>query len=184
MAMVSIDLTVSLISWVLSRYSSGPETYRVTGSQEIDRYAESIGEDKRLLDNSRSDVEYSRSLTITNSIQRQFKIDVEQAAKESDSASIGLDVSPVNAKVAHVVEESYKTTLSESSMRNHSVEERLEFKIPPRTALTVVLKWKRIWQRGEISVLSSSGQTFTIPFRESVGLEFDVDTSTSASPAQ
>ena len=154
--------------------------YQVTGRREIDRYSEPIGDDTRVLDNLRSDVEFSRAVTIANSVERQFKTDVEQATARRSSGSIGLQAEVVTAALARHFEESYKKTLSETASRQHSVEEKLEFRIPPRTALTIVLKWKRIWQRGEISVASSLGQSFVIPYQESVGLEFDVDTATTA----
>ena len=177
-------LTEVVRDWARGRFrqqsTSTPESLRVTGRRELDRYAESIGEDERVLDNSRSDVEYTRAITITNSVERQFRTDVEQTVKESRSASLGVKSSPLTAELASHLEESYRKNLSDLSMRKHSVEERLEFKIPPRTSLSIVLKWKHIWQRGEISITTDSGQVLTIPYHESVSLEFDIDTATLA----
>jgi hypothetical protein len=43
----------------------------------VDRYGEPIGSDTRRVDNSESNVELARSLTISNSAECQFKVDVE-----------------------------------------------------------------------------------------------------------
>jgi hypothetical protein len=79
---------------------------------------------------------------------------------------------------AHV-EQAVRAVLSTSETQRHSVEERLEFKAPTRTILTITLAWKRIWQRGEITLKSNRGDMLVLPYLESVGVDFDLKAVTS-----
>jgi hypothetical protein len=150
------------------------------GQRETSRYSEPIGEDVGLLDNSRSDVEYVRTYRVNKSIERQFKIDQESTSKLATSASAGVKASVATASVALQAEKLYKETLSELHLERHIVEQTIEFKMPPRTSLEITLKWKRIWQRGEITLRSKSGDQYFIPYQETQGLDYDIETVTSA----
>lgn len=177
--MVIEILVREAVARYFGRGQANPSPWMVTGHQEKDRYAEPIGADTRTLDNSGSDVELSRSLTISNTVERQFKVDLEASSKSGVSGAFGSTVHGVGAKFSAQVEQMVRAGLSASELQKHSVEEKLEFRVPARTVLTITLTWKRIWQRGEVTLQSSHGETFVLPYEESVGVDFDLNAVTS-----
>ena len=89
----------------------------IAGRREKDRYGEPIGADLRTVDNSGSDVEVARSLTISNSAERQFKFDLETSSKIGASGSLGGTVHGVGAKLSAQAEQTVRSVLSASSLR-------------------------------------------------------------------
>lgn len=172
-------LMAQAIAQYFRRRQAGPLEWSVMRRQEIERYAEPIGVDTRLVDNSGSDVELGRSLTISNSAEHQFKVDLEASRRSGAAGKLGGTALGINAELSAHIERMVKAGISSSENRQHSVEEKLEFKSPPRTLLTITLAWKRIWQRGEVTLQSDQGQILVLAYEESVGLDFDISAVTS-----
>jgi hypothetical protein len=170
---------MDIISRYLGRSESGVAEFAVLTRREIERYAEPIGANARTIDNSGSDVELARSLTISNSAEYQFRADVENIRKSGTSGSLGGAAHGIGAKLSAQVEQAVKTGISTLEIQRHSVEEKVEFRVPARTVLTITLTWKRIWQRGEITLRSKLDEVIVLPYEESVGVDFDLSAVTS-----
>lgn len=179
--MAAVEVAI-VAAQLLGRFISGgevaPAEWAVAGRRETDRFGEPIGADVRTVDNSGSDVELARSMTISNSTERQFKFDLEKSSKVGGSVGLDATVHGVGAKLSTQAERAVKTVLSTSELQRHSVEEKLEFTAPARTLLTITLSWKRIWQRGEVTLRNANGETLLLPYEESVGLDFDLSAVT------
>jgi hypothetical protein len=135
------------VAQYLRRSRADPVEWAVVGRREVDWYAEPIGSDTRVVDNSGSEVELGRSFTISNSAEHQFSLEVEASRTSGDSSRAGIASYGISADLSAHVEKAVKARISATEVQRHSVEERLEFKVPARTVLTISLTWKRIWQR-------------------------------------
>lgn len=178
-----VDSLTIVVAQAIVQYLRGSKTaaaeWAVGERREIDRYAEPIGSDVRLVDNSGSEVDLGRTLTISNSVERQFKVDVEATRTSGSSSGVSLAALSVRGELSAHIEQVVRTGISGMALQKHSVEEKLEFKVPARTVLTITLTWKRIWQRGEMTLRSNRGENLVVPYQESVAMDFDLGAITT-----
>jgi hypothetical protein len=64
-------------------------------------------------------------------------------------------------------------TLSLAIGSTHLFEEEISVTVPERTAVRIVLGWKRIWQRGDARVLLPNRSIHIVPYQVVVSVTFD-----------
>src|SRR3954449_5012212 len=75
--------------------------------------------------------------------------------------------------------ENVERVLSAAATRaQHTVEDSVLVRVPPRAAVTIVVRWMQVWEHGELTFLSRV-ERLTVPYQESVGLTFDLQTAES-----
>jgi len=136
---------------------------------ETDRGEETFGEDRRVIDNTRSSASLTRTITFTKEWSRTCELQSEKAQGASGEFSVGLkDVAGL--KIAS--EQRLRDTYSVSQETKESCSEQVTCNVEPNTKLTVIVRWKRIWQHGYVRV-AREGAEIHIPFRVAVGMTFD-----------
>ena len=65
-----------------------------------------------------------------------------------------------------------RRTYSVSEDTKETCREEVSCQVPAHTKLTVVVRWKRIWQHGLVQT-AQGAVSLDIPFRVAVGLTFD-----------
>ena len=136
---------------------------------EMDRSEEIFGEDRRVIDNTRSSASLTRTITFTKEWTRTYEIQTEKAQGSGAEFSLGVKDAAV-LKVSS--EQKLRTTYSVSQETKETCSEQVTCDIAKHTRLTVVVRWKRIWQHGHIR-LTREGAEVRIPFRVAVGMTFD-----------
>jgi len=51
--------------------------------------------------------------------------------------------------------------------------EEIESEVPAFTKLSLVFRWKRIWQHGVVQLNTSEGDEIRVPYKIVVGITFD-----------
>jgi predicted RNA-binding Zn-ribbon protein involved in translation (DUF1610 family) len=154
------------------KYDGAPDAGTAAETEEIvetERSEEFIGEDRRVIDNSRSSGTPTRTFSFSKEWSKTFHIEVERAKTngvdltlgEKDSAALRLS-SEKTLRRAYTVSEDTKETSTEE----------VSCQVPAHRKLTVLVSWKRIWQHGFVQ-LSRGGVPVKIPFRIAVGVTFD-----------
>lgn len=136
---------------------------------ETERSEEFFGEDRRVIDNSKSSATPTRSFSFGKEWSRTFTIEVEKAKADGGEVTLGSkDVAALKLSS----EEKLRRTYSVSEDTKQTSSEDVSCQVPAHCKLTVVVRWKRIWQHGFV-LLTRNDQTLHIPFRVAVGVTFD-----------
>ncbi|GAA2154195.1 hypothetical protein GCM10009760_52870 [Kitasatospora kazusensis] len=148
---------------------SGAADARVLAVTQMKRIEEQLGEDVRLIDNRASPAPVTRSLKASREWTRTLTLG------ESRSRTLGGNVSAnllwLSAKGS--IEAELQHSLSLAIGSTHLFEEEFGVTVPARTALRIVLDWKRIWQCGEARVLLPDRSVHTVPYQVVVSVTFD-----------
>lgn len=136
---------------------------------EAERSEEVFGEDRRVIDNTRSSSPITRGITFTKEWTRTYEIQSEKTQGAGGELSLGLKDT---AALKLSAEEKLRTTYSASNQSKETCSEQVTCEVQGRTRLTVVVRWKRLWQHGHI-LLRRGGDELHVPFRVVVGVTFD-----------
>jgi hypothetical protein len=136
---------------------------------ESDRSDEVFGEDRRVIDNTRSSASLTRTITFTKEWTRTYEVQTEKAEGSGAEFSLGVKEA-AGLKVSS--EEKLRNAYSVSHETKETCSEQVTCNVEARTRLTVVVRWKRIWQHGYIRLVRQ-GAEVRIPFRVAVGMTFD-----------
>jgi hypothetical protein len=144
----------------------GSETAEIV---ETERREEFFGEDRRVIDNLRSSSRPTRTFSFSKEWSRALHIEAERAAKENAGLSLGAkDVAALQISSEEVLRRTY--SISEDTKESST--EEISCEVPAHRKLTVIVRWKRIWQHGFV-VLTRDDITLRVPFRVAVGVTFD-----------
>lgn len=146
-----------------------PPAAEVAEVVETERGEEFFGEDRRVIDNSRSSATPTRSFSFSKEWSRTFQVEVERA--KGDGAELTLGAKDT-AALRLSSEEKLRRTYSISQDTKETSTEDVSCQVPAHRKLTIVVRWKRIWQHGFV-VVSQNGVPLRIPFRVAVGMTFD-----------
>jgi DNA-directed RNA polymerase subunit RPC12/RpoP len=136
---------------------------------ETERREEFFGEDRRVIDNSKNSGSPTRSFSFSKEWSKTFHVEVERA--KSGGAELSLGAKDAGA-LRLSSEEKLRRTYSVSADTKETSTEDVSCQAPAYRKLTVVVRWKRIWQHG-IVVAVRDGEPLHIPFRVAVGVTFD-----------
>ncbi len=131
---------------------------------ETERFEEPIGEDTREISN-----DTSSSVTRTLRVNRQWTSSYTVESTEGDHREMATSLANLTMKVGSALEEKHSVSFGET----HTLEEEISITVPPRSAVTLILAWKRIWQAGTIDAVAPDGHHHTLPFRAAIALTFD-----------
>ncbi len=163
----SLILDGELINPTQQELSSGLSIKEVI---ETIRTEEAIGDEQRIIDNSKSSSQVTRRFTISKEWSQIKTIEYEQAELSGKEIRIGVEnISSLGVSV----ENSITTKYTSSNEQKHSYSEEITLEIPAKTKLRVTFSWKRIWQNGIIKVCDELGNEILIPYRVVVGVTFD-----------
>ena len=130
---------------------------------ETERFEEPIGEDTREISN-----DTSSSVTRTLRVNRQGQ-QLHRRETEGDHREMATSQANLTMKVGSALEEKHSVSFGET----HTLEEEISITVLPRSAVTLILAWKRIWQAGTIDAVAPDGHHHTLPFRAAIALTFD-----------
>jgi len=170
--------------WKLyGKSAAAPQTPEETATEviEAERSEEVFGEDRRVIDNTRSSSPITRAITFTKEWARTYEIQNEKAQGSGGDITLGIKDA---AALKLSAEEKLRTAYSASNQTKETCSEQVTCEVGPRTRLTVVVRWKRLWQHGHI-LLQRTGEEVRVPFRVVVGVTFDqeqIEGSEAATP--
>ena len=136
---------------------------------ETNQSEEFLREDRRVIDNSGSGTEVTRSITFTKEWTRSYRLDFERA--EGGGAELTVGAKDV-AGFRLTSEEKLRRTYSVSQDTKEVCSEEVSCRVPARTKLTILVQWKKIWQHGFVQKIGG-GAAVRVPFRVAVGMTFD-----------
>jgi Zn ribbon nucleic-acid-binding protein len=136
---------------------------------ETVRTQEKLGDDKRIIDNSRSSASLVRRFSVSKEWTRAYRIEYEKIKLDGQEVSIGMNE---GMSVKSLTEDSIRQHYSISEEIRENYTEEVEIEIPAFTKLAVIFQWKRLWQHGIIE-LNHKSQKIIIPFQIVSGITFD-----------
>lgn len=153
----------------LSGRPGGKELPRVIGMRETGQFEESLGEEVRTIDNRRSPTAVSRSVRASRDWTRNLQVGEDHKRKYGAEAGADLHFVEIKGRVEAEVKRNYAIEVGTT----HSFEEEFHIEVPQRTALRVILHWKRIWQRGVVRLAGPDGTEIEVPYQVVVNVTFD-----------
>ena len=150
--------------------NSPPLKSEILGIVETGRVEESLGSDRRIIDNSKSSVNLTRKFSISKEWARTCSIEYEKAQVGSTELGIGIDeITSIKTSFEETIRKQY--SISEETKEVYS--EEIEIEVPSSIKLNLVFQWKRIWQCGFIKFRNQNNEELKVPFRVVVGVTFD-----------
>lgn len=151
-------------------YSTSPPIVEVLGIIEMERHEEPIGEERRLIDNSKSSTKLTRKISISREWTKTYSIEYEKSQIDGTEVDIGVSES-VGIKASS--EETIRKQYSISEEVKETYLDEVEVEVSGFTKLSLAFHWKRIWQHGFIRLCTQNDKELNIPFRIAVGITFD-----------
>ncbi|MFD3998374.1 hypothetical protein [Streptomyces sp. NPDC058583] len=136
---------------------------------QLRRIEELLGEDVRLIDNRASPAPVTRSLKASREWTRTLTLGEDRS--ETLGGNVSANLLWLSAKGS--IEAELQRTLSLAIGSTHLFEEEIGVTVPERTAVRIVLGWKRIWQCGEARVLLPDRSVHIVPYQVVVSVTFD-----------
>jgi hypothetical protein len=137
---------------------------------ETDRVEESLGDEKRQIDNSKSLVELTRHFTVSREWIQSYKIDREATKGSRQEFKIGgFELAAIRLAAENSLMERY----SISSELKQSYIEEITVSVPAKVQLKIIFHWKKIWQRGLMQAFCKDKKIAEFPFQVVVGITFD-----------
>jgi hypothetical protein len=129
---------------------------------------EPAGETSYIEDNLHSSISSTRTITVENEWTRTLIFGRDQTHTQGISATIGVSVLSLEARLETAVTSHYSIQQGERQTFSQEVQER----IPAHTRLKVIVDWKYVWQNGVVRI-SGQDKTIDVPFRLVQSLGFD-----------
>jgi hypothetical protein len=137
---------------------------------ETERSEEVIGDDRRLIDNLKSSTKVTRKFALTKEWSRTYSIEYEKSHTDRNELNIAIpDIGGLRASAEHGLRKKY--AMSEEAKETYV--EEIESEVPAFTKLSLVFRWKRIWQHGVVQLKTSKGDEIRVPYKIVVGVTFD-----------
>jgi hypothetical protein len=146
-----------------------PSGIEVLEIVETERSEEFLGEDRRVIDNSKCSTSLTRRMSFSKEWSKSCHIDFEQTQSEGSALSIGAK-DMIGLKLSS--EEKMRRAYSVSQDTKETCTEEISCEVAAYKKLTIAVHWKRIWQHGFIHAAQNVTR-LQIPFRVAVGMTFD-----------
>jgi hypothetical protein len=143
---------------------------KVIGVVETGRAERSLGRDERLVDNSASDSDVTRSIKATKRWSQSCRLEVEKTRTTTGGAEV--DVAGI-ATLKGSMEGSVREHFSMTEDVEQTFEEEITLTVPPRTSMRLIMDWKQILQEGHVQLQDPAGRVMEVPFQVAVGVTFD-----------
>lgn len=141
-----------------------------TRIEEAERYSEPLGEEVRVIDNSRSTSSTERKITVSRQWSQSLSLDVERTTEIG--GSVGAKVAnlvDLSASAKRTVKQAY--SVSEEQLKTYS--EEVTIRVNAETKSEVTFRWRQVWQRGVVVGTSRDGLTSRTPFAVKLHPTFD-----------
>jgi hypothetical protein len=148
---------------------SARDGIEVLGIVETDRGEEFLGEDRRVIDNTRSSSPLTRNFTFSKEWSKSCQVELERAKASGKELNFGAKEA---AALKLSSEEKLRPTYAITLGSKETATEEVSCTVSGHQKLTVVVRWKRILQHGFIQA-TQSGLPLRIPFQIAVGMTFD-----------
>ena len=135
---------------------------------EGSRYAVPLGDEVRVIDNSRSSSPAMRVVRLTREWVRTCTVDTEHISMIHGSAGVGIRVLELKIEAERTLMKKYSTTTE----HRETFQEEVTITVAPRTKSTIVFSWKEIRQSGVVQVAAGRSEA-RIPYEVVTGLTFD-----------
>lgn len=136
---------------------------------ETDQFEEHLGEEARVIDNRHSATGVTRSVRASREWSRTLSIGSDQTRTYGGEIGGGVAWLKVKGNVEQELKRSYSTEIA----TKQEFSEEITITVPERTSVRLVLRWKRIWQRGVVRVTEPDGVVYDVPFQVVVNITFD-----------
>ncbi len=151
-----------------------PNKLEIVNIIETHRSEEILGEEKRLIDNSRSTSKTTRRFTVSREWSKSYSIQYENTQVNGTELNLGLklpETELANLKITSQETLNKQYSITEGTTENYT--EEVEIEVPGSKKLKIIFTWKRIWQHGIIKFQDQNNQVFDVPFQVAVGVTFD-----------
>jgi len=137
---------------------------------ETRRIEESLGEDRRVIDNTNSSAEVRRTITVSREWSQTIAIDDETTTSVKGEASVKLKaIFNLKLEAERRIREKYTT----STETKRKCSDEVVITVPARTKIELVFAWKQVWQCGIIRAHAHDGSTVELPYRLCLEPTFD-----------
>jgi len=144
--------------------------YSIVSIVETQRIIEPLGEETREIDNSKSNIQVLRKITVSREWSQSFIIDHEKTKSFGGRVDLKLPFSlNINANLEKVIKEKYSISIGIKYLYS----EEVTLTIPAKTRVQVIFVWKQIWQCGIITIRDLDNTEWQIPFRFRLEPTFD-----------
>lgn len=159
---------------------SSPPPYEAR-LRETERVEEPLGEEQRIIDNSKSSVKVVRSLSVSKEWVQTYTVEYEKGRADGGKLDLAL-VQGVGIQAT--AESSVKERYAVSGETRRTFTEQISMEVPKNQKVKVLLHWKRIWQHGILELASAGAPTLEVPFKVVVGVTFDQTLTDEAPPSE
>jgi hypothetical protein len=135
---------------------------------EGSRYEVPMGQETRIIDNSKSSSSSTRTVRLTREWGKTCTLDTEHDMTVDGSAGLSIHVLDLKAKAERLVKDNY----SVSSDEHETFEEDVTLTVAKKTKSEITFFWKEIRQKGVVQISGADFQA-KIPYEIVVGLTFD-----------
>lgn len=141
-----------------------------TWIEEAERFSEPLGNEVRVIDNSRSSSPTERKITVSRQWSQSVALDVEKTTELGGSLDVKLPLSlGFSTSATRSVKRKY--AISEEVVRTYS--EEVTIKVLPETHTTVTFSWRQVWQKGIVVGRNTHGLELRTPFEVKLHPTFD-----------
>ncbi len=142
-----------------------------TSIVEVQRVEESLGEEVRIIDNSKSVAGIHRTISVVREWTQAYVLERETSITGGAEISVrGAWAVDFKASAEGAIRKRYEISVAEKK----TYSEELTIEVPAKTKVRLVLHWKQIWQRGVVVVRGSrTGAELQFPYKVCVGPTFD-----------
>lgn len=151
-----------------------PTIVRVTESP--DRRTESIGDEVRSFNNTKSSSTAVETIRVSNTTRVSTSVDLSKTSTLSGSAGVSfVDVASAKASLSNDLTRHY--SLKMDSEISH--EQTTQINIPAHTNVEITFHWFRIWVAGTLTLsdlAKPAAEVAQVPFEITVGLTFNKET--------
>jgi hypothetical protein len=154
--------------WCSAVSAQGAGTGVAVAAEEGPQYELPLGDEVRVIDNSKSSSATTRIVRLTREWTRTTAVDLERATTIQGSAEVNLRILDLKAETERALTEKYSRTINESN----TFEEQVTLNVAPRTRCRVIFSWKEIRQKGVVQLAGGDSQV-RIPYEVVVGITFD-----------
>jgi hypothetical protein len=147
-----------------------PQDWERVELVETQRIEESLGEERRVIDNSNSSAEVRRTMTVTREWSQTIAIGDETTT--SVTGEVGVKVKLI-ADLKLKAEREVRAKYSTSTETKRTFREEVVITVRAKTKVEVVFAWKQVWQCGVIRAYAHDGSTSEFPYRFCLEPTFD-----------
>jgi hypothetical protein len=152
--------------WAPTAVDQTPPRFEIV---ETDQYEEPLGEEARVIDNRFSATGVTRNVRASREWTRTMTVSEERT--RTYGAELGGG--PAWLKIKGSVEQELHRTYSTENQSKQTFAEEITITVPERTSVRLVIRWKRIWQRGVVRVTRGDGTVSEVPYQVVVNITFD-----------